>query len=50
MDEPQPDFPVIAQLNFNTKGERMSTIKPGYHVITSGELNRLNKFAPSLQN
>ncbi|HGH7976354.1 PBECR4 domain-containing protein [Streptococcus dysgalactiae] len=49
VDEPQPDFPVIAQLNFTTKGERMSTIKPGYHVITSGELNRLNKFAPSLQ-
>lgn len=49
VDEPQPDFPVIARLNFNTKGERMSTIKPGYHVITSGELNRLNKFAPSLQ-
>lgn len=49
VDEPQPDFPVIAQLNFTTKGERMSTIKPGYHVITSGELNRLNKFAPGLQ-
>ncbi|OHX27573.1 hypothetical protein BKX95_04640 [Streptococcus iniae] len=49
VDEPQPDFPVIAQLNFTTKGEKMSTIKPGYHVITSGELNRLNKFAPSLQ-
>ncbi|WP_303972064.1 PBECR4 domain-containing protein [Streptococcus merionis] len=49
VDEPQPDFPVIAQLNFTTKGERMSTIKPGYHVITNGELNRLNKFAPGLQ-
>lgn len=49
VDEPQPDFPVIAHLNFTTKGERMSTIKPGYHVITNGELNRLNKFAPGLQ-
>lgn len=49
VDEPQPDFPVIAHLKFTTKGERMSTIKPGYHVITSGELNRLNKFAPGLQ-
>ena len=49
VDEPQPDFPVIAHLNFTTKEERMSTIKPGYHVITNGELNRLNKFAPGLQ-
>ena len=49
VDEPQPDFPVIAHLKFTTKDERMSTIKPGYHVITSGELNRLNKFAPGLQ-
>lgn len=49
VDEPQPDFPVIAHLKFTTKGERMSTIKPGYHVITNGELNRLNKFAPGLQ-
>lgn len=49
VDEPQPDFPVIAHLNFTTKGERMSTIKPGYHVITNGELSRLNKFAPGLQ-
>ncbi len=50
VDEPQPDFPVIAHLNFTTKGERMSTIKSGYHVITNGELNRLNKFAPGLQS
>ncbi|WP_164683766.1 PBECR4 domain-containing protein [Streptococcus hyointestinalis] len=50
VDEPQPDFPVIAHLKFTTKGEKMSTIKPGYHVITSGELNRLNKFAPGLQS
>lgn len=49
VDEPQPDFPVIAHLNFTTKEERMSTIKPGYHVITNGELSRLNKFAPGLQ-
>lgn len=49
VDEPQPDFPVIAHLKFTTKDERMSTIKPGYHVITNGELNRLNKFAPGLQ-
>ena len=49
VDEPQPDFPIIAHLKFTTKGERMSTIKPGYHVITNGELNRLNKFAPGLQ-
>ncbi|MEI4438366.1 PBECR4 domain-containing protein [Streptococcus anginosus] len=49
VDEPQPDFPVIAHLKFTTKEERMSTIKPGYHVITNGELNRLNKFAPGLQ-
>lgn len=49
VDEPQPDFPVIAHLKFTTKNERMSTIKPGYHVITNGELNRLNKFAPGLQ-
>lgn len=49
VDEPQPDFPVIAHLNFTTKEERMSSIKPGYHVITNGELSRLNKFAPGLQ-
>ncbi len=49
VDEPQPDFPVIAHLKFTTKDERMSTIKPGYHVITNRELNRLNKFAPGLQ-
>ena len=49
VDEPQPDFPVTAHLNFTTKEERMSTIKPGYHVITNGELSRLNKFAPGLQ-
>ena len=49
VDEPQPDFPVITHLNFTTKEERMSTIKPGYHVITNGELSRLNKFAPGLQ-
>lgn len=49
VDEPQPDFPIIAHLKFTTKDERMSTIKPGYHVITNGELNRLNKFAPGLQ-
>lgn len=49
VDEPQPDFPVIAPLQFTTKGEWMSTLKPGYHVITDGELKRLNKFAPGLQ-
>ncbi|HEM6115790.1 TPA: toprim domain-containing protein [Streptococcus suis] len=49
VDKPQPDFPVIAQLQFSTKGEYLSTIKPGYHVITDGELRRLNKFAPGLQ-
>lgn len=48
-DEPQPDFPVIAPLQFTTKGEWMSTLKPGYHVITDNELKRLNKFAPGLQ-
>lgn len=46
----QPDFPVITQLKFTTKGERMSTIKKGYHVISQNELNRLNKFAPGLQS
>ncbi|MCQ9211709.1 MULTISPECIES: PBECR4 domain-containing protein [unclassified Streptococcus] len=49
VDEPQPDFPVIAPLQFTTKGEWMSTLKSGYHVITDGELKRLNKFAPGLQ-
>lgn len=45
----QPDFPVITRLNFTTKGEYMSTIKKGYHVISTAELSRLNKFAPGLQ-
>ncbi|WP_367126896.1 PBECR4 domain-containing protein [Streptococcus suis] len=49
VNESQPDFPVIAPLKFTTKGEWMSTLKPGYHVITDGELRRLNKFAPGLQ-
>ncbi|CYV52826.1 PBECR4 domain-containing protein [Streptococcus suis] len=49
VNESQPDFPVIAPLKFTTKGEWMSTLKPGYHVITYGELRRLNKFAPGLQ-
>lgn len=49
VNESQPDFPVIALLKFTTKGEWMSTLKPGYHVITDGELRRLNKFAPGLQ-
>ncbi|CYU35351.1 PBECR4 domain-containing protein [Streptococcus suis] len=49
VNESQPDFPVIAPLKFITKGEWMSTLKPGYHVITDGELRRLNKFAPGLQ-
>ncbi|HFI0543693.1 TPA: NADAR family protein, partial [Streptococcus suis] len=37
VNESQPDFPVIAPLKFTTKGEWMSTLKPGYHVITDGE-------------
>ncbi|HEM3649551.1 TPA: hypothetical protein U1C40_002245 [Streptococcus suis] len=49
VNESQPDFPVIAPLKFTTKGEWVSTLKPGYHVITDGELRRLNKFAPGLQ-
>ncbi|HEL2324599.1 TPA: hypothetical protein TZN99_001942 [Streptococcus suis] len=49
VNESQPDFPVIAPLKFTTEGEWMSTLKPGYHVITDGELRRLNKFAPGLQ-
>ncbi|WP_238141283.1 PBECR4 domain-containing protein [Streptococcus suis] len=49
VNKSQPDFPVIAPLKFTTKGEWMSTLKPGYHVITDGELRRLNKFAPGLQ-
>ena len=49
VNESQPDFPVIAPLKFTTKGEWMSTLKPGYHVITDGELRRINKFAPGLQ-
>lgn len=48
-NEFQPDFPVITPLNFTTKGEYMSTIKKGYHVISPAELSRLNKFAPGLQ-
>ncbi|WP_161980486.1 PBECR4 domain-containing protein [Streptococcus sp. S784/96/1] len=46
----QPDFPVITPLQFSIQGEYMSTIKQGYHVISPGELNRLNKFAPGLQS
>lgn len=46
----QPDFPVITPLKFSTRGEHMSTIKQGYHVISSSELSRLNKFAPGLQS
>ncbi|HEM3467946.1 TPA: toprim domain-containing protein [Streptococcus suis] len=47
--ESQPDFPVIAQLQFTTNNEYMSSIKDGYHVIKPGELARLNKFAPGIQ-
>lgn len=50
VEKPQPDFPVITPLYFTTQGEYMSTIKPGYHVISNRELNRLNKFAPGLQS
>lgn len=50
VEKPQPDFPVITPLHFTTQGEYMSTIKPGYHVISNRELNRLNKFAPGLQS
>ncbi|MDT9501244.1 PBECR4 domain-containing protein [Streptococcus mutans] len=50
VEKSQPDFPVITPLHFTTQGEYMSTIKPGYHVISNHELNRLNKFAPGLQS
>lgn len=50
VEKSQPDFPVITPLYFTTQGEYMSTIKPGYHVISNHELNRLNKFAPGLQS
>lgn len=50
VEKSQPDFPVITPLHFTTQGEYMSTIKPGYHVISNRELNRLNKFAPGLQS
>lgn len=48
-NDSQPDFPVIAQLQFTTNNEYMSSIKDGYHVIKPGELARLNKFAPGIQ-
>lgn len=48
-DEPQPDFPVIAQLNFTTNNAYVSTKKPNYHVVTPVELKRLNRFAPTIQ-
>lgn len=32
VDEPQPDFPVTAQLHFTTDRARVSNIKPGYRV------------------
>lgn len=48
-DNPQPDFPAIAQLQFTTNGVEVSTRKSGYHPIEAKELRRMNRFAPTLQ-
>ncbi|MGT2754553.1 PBECR4 domain-containing protein [Streptococcus ovis] len=49
VDEPQPDFPVIAHLQFTTRGAYVSNKKQDYHIVDGKELRRLNRFAPTLQ-
>lgn len=50
VDEPQPDFPVTAQLYFTTDRARVSNIKPGYRVARAKDMKDLNLFAPTLQS
>lgn len=50
VDEPQPDFPVTAQLHFTTDRARVSNIKPGYRVSRAKDMKDLNLFAPTLQS
>lgn len=50
VDEPQPDFPVTAQLHFTTDRARVSNIKPGYRVARAKDMKDLNLFAPTLQS
>lgn len=50
VDEPQPDFPVTAQLYFITDRARVSNIKPGYRVARAKDMKDLNLFAPTLQS
>ncbi|HFI0149783.1 TPA: PBECR4 domain-containing protein [Streptococcus suis] len=50
VNESQPDFPVIAQLQFTTKGIYVSNRKPDHSVIDEKSLRRLNRFAPTLQS
>lgn len=50
VDEPQPDFPVTAQLYFTTDRTRVSNIKPGYRVARAKDMKDLNLFAPTLQS
>lgn len=50
VEQPQPDFPVIAQLYFTTEKARVSNIKPNYRVARKKDLSDLNLFAPTLQS
>ncbi|MFH6760890.1 PBECR4 domain-containing protein [Streptococcus suis] len=50
VNESQPDFPVIAQLQFTTRGTYVSNRKPDHTVIDEKSLRRLNRFAPTIQS
>lgn len=44
-----PDFPANVQLHFSIADSQKSIYKQGYHSITKSEVNRLNRFALSIQ-
>lgn len=44
-----PDFPANVQLHFSIDDSNKSIYKQGYHPITKSEMNRLNRFALSIQ-